>query len=233
MDNCLKICDNYAQRIGNEVGWVEQIIKDGIISINNRATPQGKVPLLYLNSQAYHSVNRMQIVYLVNLFESFMQDFIGVKEGLNDTDMSEKDFWKNYLSEIRSNWDSYCQVETKAINTSTSFMNLRYSLFVLKQKYSIKYPTYLTPIVFELGSLRNCLVHYDGELLHKDKGGHRFKETLYGTLRFLELDDSVEKLVILNKNDYINKVTFDLQTFIELCGGRIRRPIDHNLEILD
>lgn len=230
MDKCSFMCENYARRIGNEIGWLGPLIDEGIKHFNNGYfnTPWGKVSLIDLNIQAYYSLHKMQVVYLVNLFETFMQDFIGIKDGLSETDMEEKDFWKNYLSTIISDWNSY--QTNKAINNSTSFMNIRYSLFVLEKKYNLKFPSYLTPLVPELGSLRNCLVHYDGELLHKDKGGYLFNDTLSETLKFLEVGDTVKILTDINRNNYINTITSDLQTFVNLCGGRITRPIDHKNE---
>lgn len=234
MEYNLSICSKYAQRIGNEVGWLENIIQAGIKVMNGgiiKTNPLSVAGVPWINLQAERSAHKMQIVYLVNLFESFMQDFIAEKDGLTETDINVKDFWKNYLSVERTAWDSYCRSLTYPVNTSNSFMNIRYSLFVIEARYSIKYPAYLTPVMKELGSLRNCLVHYDGELLHQDKGGKNFKDTLSETTSFLELDSTIDKITDIDKNGYLAKVTFDLQTFVELCGGRISRPFDHANEI--
>lgn len=230
MDNCYEICRHYAQRVGNEVGWVVQLINDGIFSMQNRATPIGKSILPDLNRQALMAINHMQIVYLVNVFESFMQDFIVAKDGLSDADVSKDKFWVTHLCNVRDEWDSYCQSQVKPLNTSNSFMNLQYSLFTLETKYNIRYPSYLTPAVAELGSVRNCLVHHNGDLLRKDRGGYLFKDTLCITLKLINVDKSTNSLNIIDKNDYMNKVIYDLQTFIELCGGNIRRPKEHALE---
>lgn len=222
MNKCLELCDNYAQRIGNDVGWMTQLVKNGYYSLMNSATPEGIPVMLSLNTQALHASQKMQIVYLVNLFESFVQDFIAIKDNISEGDMNSNDFWKPYLREIIRKWDIYCS-RTLLFNKSTSFMNIRFSLFVLKEKYGIDLPTYLVPVIPELGSLRNCLVHYDGNLTKLDKGGKTFKETLSETLKFIHHPENVLCLRNLNTNDFINKVTFDLQKFVELCGGRITR----------
>lgn len=103
----------------------------------------------------------MQIVYLVNLFESFIQDYIGFKDNLTDKEMNEKDFWKQYHRQLISKWDNEYNSKSDIYSNSTSFMNIRFSLFILKEKYKLDYPSYLTRVIPELGSLRNCLVHYD------------------------------------------------------------------------
>lgn len=226
-------CANYSKRIGNEVGWLEQIVQEGIKAFESRIIPSDPVSVfgvIRLNKQAEHSAHRMQIVYLVNLFESFMHDFIGEKDGLSESQMNEKRFWETYLETERKMWDEYCTNHNEPINTSKSFMNIRYSVFVIEERYKIKYPSYLSPLVLELGSLRNCLVHYDGELLHQDKGGKYFKDTLSKTIDFLKVDPNSNRITEINRNGYLGKVTFDLATFIELCGGFIRRPIDHKNE---
>ena len=85
-------------------------------------------------------------------------------------------------------------------------------------------------MVPELGSLRNCLVHHEGNLLSKDKGGQLFKDTLTETLRFLDLNEMNNQIISLNENDFVNKVIFDLQDFVALAGGRVHRKMEYNNE---
>ncbi|MGL5479687.1 MAG: hypothetical protein ACRDCB_11655, partial [Clostridium sp.] len=94
----------------------------------------------------------------------------------------------------------------------------RFSIYVLKRRYGISYPKGLSNLILELGSLRNCIVHHNGNLLLKDKGGkYLFKDTLVETIRFLNIKNEDNICDFINY-EYIKKVTFELQSFIELCG---------------
>ena len=222
----------YTKRIGNDVGWMTQLIERGNAYMIKSTVPKYVHHMLSLNNQAIRASYKMQIVYLVNLFESFIQDYIKFKDDLTESEMNKKDFWKQYLGTVISNWDTYCKIKNEDYNNSTSFMNIRFSLFILKDKYNLDFPCYLTPVIPELGSLRNCLVHYDGDITRMDKGGPLFKDTLRETLKLLQVNNNENRLENLNVNDFINKVTFDLQTFIDLCGGRITRQEEHNRELI-
>jgi len=103
-------------------------------------------------------------------------------------------------------------------------MNIRFSLFILKEKYAIEFPSFFSQCIPELGSLRNCIVHHDGNLLKSDSGGVSFRESLKNTLIHLGLSPDTKKLVDLSKNKFTDAVVFDLQNFIELCDRRIRKP---------
>lgn len=222
------VCDRYSTRIRNEIGWLSEVIKAGVNAISKDI--MGAF-FTGLNNQAQSASSKMQIVYLVNLFESFMHDFIAEKDGLSESETNKKNFFTEYLKSERELWNDYCNKEDKAINTSTSFMNLRYSLFVINERYNIKYPSYLTSLVFELGSLRNCLVHYNGELFHEDKGGKYFIETLEKSLKHLEIDEKSKTIIGIKKSDkyFITLITQNLAEFIELCGGKIERHISKNI----
>lgn len=224
------LCQEYARRIGNEIGWVTELVKNGNDVLNHLANPKYKNSMLELNNQAVLSSQKMQIVYLVNLFESFMQDYISIKDELTEIEVNKKGFWNKYLEPQKLKWDQNYKTKKETYNNSTSFMNIRFSLFVLNQKYGLRYPSYLTSTIPELGSLRNCLVHYDGDISRMDKGGNSFKETLAETIKFLKTGKEEVKSIKLNTNNFVNKVVFDFQTFIELCGGRIIRPVDHEKE---
>ncbi|WP_276167646.1 hypothetical protein [Zobellia alginiliquefaciens] len=221
------LCQGYAKRIGNEIGWMSELIKNGNDVLNYLADSKYKNSVIGLNKQGVGASQKMQIVYLVNLFESFIQDFIRIKDGLTELEVNQNGFWNKYLRREKLLWN---EDKKENYNSSTSFMNIRFSLFVLNKKYELKYPSYLSSTIPELGSLRNCLVHYDGDITRTDKGGHSFRETLVETLFFLETKQEEIKLIELNKNDFIDKIVFDFQTFIELCGGKINRPFEHMKE---
>lgn len=146
---CSEICDTYARRVGNEVGWSGEVTTAGIKTLTARAAPRYKMSMKLLNEQAGDAICRMRVVYLVNLFEYFMQDFIQVKDCLEKNETDIRGFWDKHLSEINGSWNLLCDSNTQPINKSTSFMNIRYSLFVLENKYEIKYPSSLTPLVPE------------------------------------------------------------------------------------
>ena len=83
MKLCSEICDTYARRVGNEVGWSGEVTTAGIKTLTARAAPRYKMSMKLLNEQAGDAICRMRVVYLVNLFECFMQDFIRVKDCLS------------------------------------------------------------------------------------------------------------------------------------------------------
>lgn len=211
------VCLKYAQKVGNEVGWLEEIILAGMKSIKP-AGPSMEPLLKDMHYQAYYAALNMQIVYLVNIFDFFVQDYIKTKDCLSEEDLQIRGFWLDYLSPIIRSWDSYCQSTTDAVNTSRSFMNLSFSFYVLERKYGVCCQSDKKHLLSELGSLRNCLVHHSGELCHKDKGGNTFRYTLARTLEHLEIGDEIERITDLRKNKYVSKVTFGLQDFIYSCA---------------
>lgn len=221
MSTYSSVCEVYSRRIGNEVGWLSNVVNSGTDKINISSTPLGKLFLGALNNQAKFASCKMQIVYLVDLFDAFMQDYIEARDNVEMVAINRPNFFRDHLKSLDTAWSTFCS-QNHPLNQSKSFMNITYSLFVIENKYGIKYPSYLSPLVLELGSMRNCLVHYDGELSHNDKGGDPFRKTLNRTLKYINF--SGDKINDININNYINKVIFDLQTFVDLCGGKIDRP---------
>lgn len=210
------VCNRYSKRIGNEVGWADMILETKIDEIIPGIIPEYKEGIKNLNTQAKQANYKKSIIYILSLFESFMQDFISEIEGFSDKEININEL----LNQDKKTWQSYCQKLDIPISTSTSFMNIRYSLFILKTRYKITYPLDLTNLVLELGSLRNCIVHHNGDLLHKDKGGKfLFKETLKETIIFLNMNQNKDNICEFITFDYVSKVTFDLQKFINICGN--------------
>jgi hypothetical protein len=216
---------NYSRRIGNEVGFLSHIIEKGCENVIQNSTQSGKIILADMNIQVNKAAARMQIVYLVNLFESFMEDFIISKDKIHHKQLHGKNFWSQYLSDDNKEWARYAR--EKEIPDSTSFMNMKYSLYILEKKYGIEFPSYFTPCISELGSLRNCLVHHDGNITKTDRGGIPFSKSLENTLHILGVDSNSTYLCELNKNKFLNKVIFDLQKFVGFCCGVICMPDLH------
>ena len=207
------ICKEYAERIGNEVGWGDMILESKLDEVIPNIKEEYRDAIKDLNTQAKQASYKKSIIYLLSLFESFMHEFILEKE--NDLDINIKQL----LSEDEKKWKTDCDSLNLEISKSTSFMNMRYSLFILKNRYGIEYPQDLTNLVLELGSLRNCIVHHNGNISHTDKGGKcSFKDTLKETIDFLKMPENKDNICKFITYDYINKVTFDLQKFIERCG---------------
>lgn len=210
------ICLTYRMRIGNEAGFLGELVNSGYESINRRTLAHAKSEMKNLSDQAVRASKAMQIVYLVNLFESFMTDFI-----INSDDLDEGIAWsdnglKQHLKETNRQWQEIIKQNNFAVNTSTSFMNIKYSLFVLEKKYNIKFPFHwLCHAIPELGSLRNCLVHHSGNLDKSDKGGILFRNSLKETISM----NMEENSSIVLTDEFVNKVIYDLQDFVAYVGG--------------
>jgi len=203
-------------RIGNEAGFLGELVNLGYESMNKRALPHAEGMMKNLSDQALRASLAMKIVYIVNLFESFMTDLIINRDGLDEDIALSDNGLKHHLKETNCQWQEIIKQKNCAVNTSMSFMNIRYSLFVLEKKYGIKFPFHwLCSAIPELGSLRNCLVHHSGNLDKTDKGGKKFRSTLIETIPMNMEENSY---IVLNK-EFVNKVIFDLQDFVAYAGG--------------
>lgn len=210
----VSVCRKYSRRIGNEVGLPDMLLENKIDEMIERNTLKNEESIRILNMQAKQANYKKSIIYLMSLFESFMQDYISEIEGFSNKKIDINKF----LDEEKRKWQSYSRNLNEPISTSTSFMNVRFSIYVLRRRYGISYPKGLSNLILELGSLRNCIVHHNGNLLLKDKGGkYLFKDTLVETIRFLNIKNEDNICEFINY-EYIKKVTFELQSFIELCG---------------
>lgn len=210
------ICLKYSMRIGNEAGFLGELVNLGYESMYRRTLTHSKDMMKILSDQAIRASLAMEIVYLVNLFESFMTDLIIYRDSLDEDIASSDNGLKQHLKETNSQWQEFIRKNNDAVNTSTSFMNIRYSLFVLERKYGIKFPFHwLCNAIPELGSLRNSLVHHNGNLDKTDKGGNFFRDTLRNTISMNMEENSY---IVLNQ-EFVNKVIFDLQDFVAYVGG--------------
>ncbi|APU10468.1 hypothetical protein A5M85_09285 [Cellulophaga lytica] len=81
-----------ASRLGNEIGWMSKLIKNGKDVLNKLTNPKHKNSMFGLSDQAVVSSQKMQIVYLVNLFKYFMQDYISIKDELPETKVNQNRF---------------------------------------------------------------------------------------------------------------------------------------------
>lgn len=210
-----KVYEEYSKRIGNEIGWADYNLEYKLDEVLKNIKPELKKSVNNLNKEAKQANYKKSIIYLLSLFEAFMYDFISEKEELDDENINIRGFWKTYLSEYKKAWDNYSKNLNIPISNSTSLMNIRYSLFILEKRYNISYPSNLTNLVFELGSLRNCIVHHNGNILIKDRGDkYLFKDTLKETIKFLNMDlneNNINNISDFITFDYIQKITFDLQ----------------------
>lgn len=222
------LCAEYSRRVGNEIDFSDLIYDQGFKQMRSGiiSNPIGALDLLY---QSKNAINKMKITYLVDLFDSFMAHFVCLKEGLIYEDFYDDRLIKEILRGDREQWANHCLGHTN-LNTSISFMNLRFSIFVLKNRYSIEYPSYFSDLVLELGSLRNCLVHNNGFINKKDNGSAPFKNTLAKTIEYLypNCNTPPERIDINNKK-YLKLVIYDVRDFIAYCGGIIKRtnPINN------
>ncbi len=215
------VCKEYAKRVGNEVGWADFNLEYKLDEMLKCTKPEFEKMVNKLNKETKQANYKRSIIYLLSLFEAFMYDFISEKEKLSDKDTNIRGFWKKYLEKYKIDWESYYKNSNIPMCNSASLMNIRYSLFILDKRYKILYPVSLTNLVLELGSLRNCIVHHNGKVSIKDRGNeYSFRETLEETIKFLNMDSKKDNIGEFITYEYIKKITFDLQKFIEHCIKR-------------
>lgn len=196
----------YAGRIGNECLWLFEVIKSGEQMLSTRSIPKQNQAIILLNRESMQSACKMAIVYVVNLFESFMQDFVCSKERIDI--VSDRNLFEQIIKEEFATF--LTGVSGEKTNTSKSLMNLHFSFFILHHKYGIRFPSNFS--ILELGSLRNCIVHHDGYLDKKDRGGNSFYETMPKILAKLSLSNN--RIENYNKSNFTIDIIQDIQNFV-------------------
>ncbi|MGL5477558.1 MAG: hypothetical protein ACRDCB_00715, partial [Clostridium sp.] len=127
----VSVCRKYSRRIGNEVGLPDMLLENKIDEMIERDTLKNEESIRILNIQAKQANYKKSIIYLMSLFESFMQDYISEIEGFSNKKIDINKF----LDEEKRKWQSYSRSLNEPISTSTSFMNVRFSIYVLKRRY--------------------------------------------------------------------------------------------------
>ncbi|MGN7785827.1 hypothetical protein ACTJIJ_14970 [Niabella sp. 22666] len=205
----LPLNNAYAGRIGNECLWLIQAARGGFQKLSQQFKGEHSNFIDSVNANSEQFMYKISIVYIVNLMESFMKDFICYKEGLTN---AEDD--KSAFEQIKASQDAAFStyISGLQINNSKSFMNLHYSLFFLKNKYGVHFTVRHPEAMRELGSLRNCIVHSDEKLSKKDKGGLLFSQTMPNTLELLPQDN--DKITDYNHGRFTEIVIEDMQAFL-------------------
>ena len=75
MKLCSEICDTYARRVGNEVGWSGEVTTAGIKTLTARAAPRYKMSMKLLNEQAGDAICRMRVAVFVKLVVAISNKF--------------------------------------------------------------------------------------------------------------------------------------------------------------
>jgi hypothetical protein len=159
------ICNIYERRINNEIAAGEFSADHYLVNAlkNNFVTAEGKASLgiptdyplsMYeVHKKTVDILQKIRFIYLLSLLEAFFQEYICERDGVILIDLKASLSNETSLWSIQSNKDS------------SSFYHLPYVAFLLKTKYQIDLSSSIEKVIFEMGLLRNCIVHHDGEII--------------------------------------------------------------------
>jgi hypothetical protein len=178
---------------------------------NEKIDEKSEIEHIKLTTESLCAARNMQIIYIVDMLEIFMKDYISLRDQVEVVD------WKEYLKEFQSKYERYVNINNLKVSKSNSLMNINFSRFILEEKYFIQFPESSTSVISELGSLRNCLVHHDGDVNFKDKGNFFYYDTLDKTIKELKFLDINTGKILLN-DEFVMKVIKEIQDFLAICG---------------
>jgi hypothetical protein len=163
------ICQKFERQINNEIAFGQQYdylqvkaLKEQII------TPGAKrligmpdhVPLtMYdLAKLSVDVVSKLRFIYLLSLLEAFGKEYIAQRESVTLDELTIT------LSAQQSKW----RQQQCGVLSSTSFLNLAFLAFVLRERYRIDFAVLQDECFWEAGVIRNCLVHYGGVIPNEE-----------------------------------------------------------------
>jgi hypothetical protein len=156
-------CQKFERLVNDEIAAGQQFDFLKVDALRNQIiTREGKQALGYSLDQRltlYEIVKpsvdvlpKLRFIYLLSLIEAFGEEYIAERDPVPLGDV------RRHLSAQQSRWQKLQQ----GVLSSTSFLNLAYLAFVLRDKYAIDFTSVKNPCFWEAGVLRNCLVHHNG-----------------------------------------------------------------------
>jgi hypothetical protein len=208
-----EVCFKFERLINDEVAaalqFHDSIIEDGLkeMVITDKAKdflgfPQElRVTLFELNKRSLDVLPKMRFIYLMSLFEAFVKEYICTR---NSTSI---DNYKSLVKPFDSEWD------TQYSNNygSKSALNLNYVLYLMDKLFNIKKKEVFSDITYEIGALRNLLVHYEGVIPNQ-----YYLDQISTTMLLLKLPESINiKIEVSNEMMWI--FIEDIRRLISNC----------------
>ena len=103
-------------------------------------------------------LSKLRFIYLLSLLEALGKEYIAARDGVSADEVSR------HLSNEKSTWQ---EKEPPGPRHSTSLYNSAFLAFVLTARYSVKFGSDISPCFWEIGPLRNCVVHHQGEIVNE------------------------------------------------------------------
>lgn len=156
-------CHKFERLVNDEIAAGQQFDFLQVDALENQIiTPERKLALGYavghpltmydVVKPSIDILSKLRFIYLLSLIEAFGKEYIANRDSIPLEDVTRT------LSSQQSRWQS-----TQAgILSSTSFLNLAYLAFVLRDKYRLDFSSVRKDCFWEAGVLRNCLVHHSG-----------------------------------------------------------------------
>lgn len=206
------ICHKFERLINDEIAAGQQndhILVNGLRQ--HIITEDGKryfgipveVPLtLYdITRPSVDVLSKLRFIYLLSLLEAFGKEYVAARSGISTENVS------SHISAEKSAW----QQKESGPRASTSFYNTAFLAFVLTQRYSVTFSHDISPCFWEIGPLRNCMVHHQGVITNEV-----FRANLKSTIAITNTVDAVGEQIILN-----NKLMWNLiessRKFLTAC----------------
>lgn len=173
------ICHKYERLINDEVAtgqhftylYIKELQQQELTDNAKRAigiSPKTPQSLYNIAQRSIAILPKIRLIYLLTLIEAFGKEYIA------DRDNVAIDELKKHLSAEQSAWNK----QESGLRASTSFLNVQYLGFVLAQKYGITYSSKINSCFWEIGPLRNCIVHKQGIIENE-----MYKEALSCTIK--------------------------------------------------
>ncbi|AHV97079.1 hypothetical protein [Paenibacillus sabinae] len=208
------VCSKFKRMLNDEIAAGEffQDLKLESALKKDLITPEGKqsmglpvdAPLsMYdLTRPALEALPKFRFMYLVSLFEAFVQEYIAERKGISLDDL------KNSLTNERSTWQ---RLNGHTSVGSTSYYNVRFVNWLLNELYSIQIQSVIETLTLEMGDLRKCLVHHGGEITKQD-----FVDGLKATCLQLGLPSIIGTKVTVTKK-LMSIYIEDFRRILNLC----------------
>jgi hypothetical protein len=206
------ICQKFERQINNEIAFGQQhdyiqvkALKEQII------TPGAKllfgipdhVPLtMYdLAKSSVDVLSKLRFIYLLSLLEAFGKEYIAQRESV------ALDELPTTLSSQKSKW----MQQQGGVLSSTSFLNLAFLAFALRDRYGIDFDALKDECFWEAGVIRNCLMHHSGVIPNE-----AFRVGLQASVLKLGIENTVgSQLVISDKLVWV--YIENSRAFIKAC----------------
>jgi hypothetical protein len=146
-------------------------------------------------------LSKLRFIYLLSLLEAFGKEYIAQRESV------ALDELPTTLSSQKSKW----MQQQGGVLSSTSFLNLAFLAFALRDRYGIDFDALKDECFWEAGVIRNCLMHHSGVIPNE-----AFRVGLQASVLKLGIENTVgSQLVISDKLVWV--YIENSRAFIKAC----------------